>query len=475
VAIEINKEWPPESQRDQWRKVNYLGALRDSDEKTFRNAAHYFQMGGDRRKPYLMSPLPRLIASVVADMLFGEEPRFMAVNENDTDALGRIIRENQLPAELHRAAVIGVSEGEVWGRVMVDRQIARTPIIDFHSRASVIPYFRGRFLVEAALITELPKLRNKHLYRIVEIHRAGEVETRLYKGSDTSLGDQVALEERPETAGAQTLVQTGIDRPLMVRIVNKVGRTYDLGQSDYEGIEQLFLALNEGLTISQQNMRLTGAKRLLVDRDYLDKKGRLQLADDVFTFSAGGMKKLGEGGGADPFTQLSYSFEAKELVAWIDWLLDHTLTAAGISPASVGRSEVTAGATLSGTALRLRMAHTLSEIAGKGRIWDAGVAELLRMAQILDAKPLAQGGFGTSWSDPETAPIMQRGDGLPEDPREDAQVIAQLAGAEALSTEEKVRRLNPGWTDQRVEEEIAKIEAGMPDPLADPFPDELAA
>lgn len=475
MAIELNKEWPPQSQLDQWRKVNYLGALRDSDEKTFRQAAHHFRMGGDNRKPYLMSPLPRLIASVVADMLYGEEPRFMAADERDTDALARIIRENQLPAELHRAAVIGVSEGEVWGRVMVDPQVARTPIIDFHSRSSVIPYFRGRFLMEAALITELPKLKDKHVYRIAEIHRAGEVETRLYKGSDSSLGDQVALTERVETAGAQTIVATGIDRPLMVRIVNKVGRTYDLGQSDYEGLEQLFLALNEGLTISQQNMRLTGSKRLMVDRNFLDKQGRLQLADDVFTYSAGGVKPLGADGGSNPFTQLSYSFESKELVAWIDWLLDHTLTAAGISPASVGRSEVTAGATLSGTALRLRMAHTLSEIAGKGRLWDAGVAELLRMAQMLDAKPVARGGFGTTWADAETAPTMQRGDGLPEDPREDAQVIAQLAGAEALSTEEKVRRLNPGWTDQRVEEEIAKIEAGMPDPLADPFPDDLAA
>jgi hypothetical protein len=258
---------------------------------------------------------------------------------------------------------------------------------------------------------------------------------------------------------------TGINRPLIVRIVNRIGSSYHLGESDYDGLENLFLAVNEGLTITQQNLRLTGAKRLMVDRNYLDKQGRLQLSDDVYVYGSSGLKTLGDGPSSKPFEAIEYSFEAAELVRWIDWMLDHTLTAAGISPASVGRGDL--GGSLSGTALRLRMSHTLSEISGKGRLWDAGVSELLRLAQIIDAKPVAQGGFGKAYSDAEATPRVERGDGLPEDPREDAQVLAQLSGAEAVSTEEKVRILHPTWDDMRVADEVSRIDAmANPNPLA---------
>lgn len=464
MGIDLTRDWPPKQHAHAWQRVAFLAALRDSDEATIRAMAQLRGMGGDRRKPYMASPIPALISRIVADMLFGEEPRFLAADEADQDHLGEIITVNQLPAELHRAAVIASSEGEVWGRVIADPELAPTPIIDFHSRGAVLPEFRGRFLLRASVVSVFLGDKDQEVYRLIETHSPGQIESQLFKGNKDRIGTEVSLDSRPETAGTRPLVLTGIDRPLVVRIVNRVGRDYMAGESDYDGLENLFLAVNEALTITQQNMRLTGAKRLMVDRDFLDKEGKLQLADDVYVHSSGGIKKMGEGPGTKPFEQLEYSFEAAELTRWIDWMLDHTLTAAGISPASVGRGDL--GGSLSGTALRLRMAHTLSEIAGKGRLWDAGIAELLRLAQLIDAKPVAQGGFGKAYADAESAPRVERGDGLPEDPREDAQVIAQLAGAEAISTEEKVRRLHPTWDDARVADEVARIDEMSTDPLA---------
>jgi len=457
-------DFPPAPHNRVWNHIGYLAALRSGDEGAVRSAAKDRRMGADPRKPYIVSPIPGMLTRVVADMLYGEEPRITATNDADQDALSEIVQANSLPAELVRAATISISEGEVWGRVIADPTLAPYPVIEFLSRQSVLPVFRGRFLIEATIVSEWSGDKEGQTYRLLETHRAGEIESHLYLGNHHSLGREVPLESRRETAETQMLVRTGIPYPLIVRIVNRTDADQTLGQSDLEPLIPLFLAIYEAMTITAHNARLTGAKRLMVERDALDENGNMNLGDDVFVYEASGVDVAGST--KQPFSQIQYSFEATELIGWLNWLIDHTLTAGGVSPATVGRGET--GGSLSGTALKLRMAHTLSEVAGKGRQLDAGVSQLLRLAQLLDAKPTAEGGFGRQWAEPDSLPIITRGDGLPRDEKEEAQITASLAAADAVSIEERVRRTHPNWDDTRVEEEVVKIESA--NPAMDLFP-----
>lgn len=439
--------WPPEGEREAWSLVNYYAALRDGLEGPIRQQARARQMGADPKKPYIAVPLPGLIARVPADLLFGEEPRFIAADENDQEALAELIGANGLPAELHRAAIVSASEGEVWGRVLLDPAASPRPLIEFFSRSQVVPVWRGRVLAGAAVIH--PYKDGETYYRLVEEHEPGVVRHVLYKGTRSTLGREVELSTIPAGAGLAPEVATGYDRLLITRIPNMLGADPTLGVSDYQALEPLFLAINETATVAQHNMRLTAAKRLFVDRTLTDKRGRFDLSDDVvYMMSGRGEKALGEA--PPPIQQFAYEFEAAELLAYSDHLVDQALTLAGISPVSIGRGDT--GGASSGTALRLRMAHTLAVVAGKGRHFDRGVQELLTAAQALDAAN------GAQWANPAEAPTMVRADGLPGDPTEDARVIATLASAEAISIEERVRRVHPDWDDQRVENEVGRIE-----------------
>lgn len=460
------KQWPPQAHGAAWGEIARREALRTADEGAIRAAARAAKMGGDIRKPYLVSPIAPLISRAFADLLFGEEVRAVAADENNAENLARIMQINGVPALAHQGAQLSSALGEVWIRVSADREIADAPVLELFSRAQVAPVFTGRFLREATIIHTFAG-RGQERYRLMERHAPGVVESRLFKGSTDALGDEVALDSYGPTAGTMPVVQTGIDRPLIVRVANGLDADPTLGVSDYLALAPLMLALNEALTIAQHNFRLTGAKRLWVDRKHLDAAGNFNLSDDILIQTGSGVasKQLGDPDQTKAVQQTAFDYEATQQLAHIDWLLDHILTAAGVSPASVGRGEL--GGSLSGTALRLRMAHTLSEVAAKGRYWDAGLAEALRLAQLLDAAPVDGGGFGRPWSAPEEAPEIIRGDGLPPDAREEAQTIATLAGADAVSMEERVRQLHPAWDDARVGEEVARIQADAA-PIAAP-------
>lgn len=445
--------WPPEAEKEAWALVGYYGALRDGLEGPIRQQARVRQMGADPKKPYIPVPLPGLIARVPADILFGEEPRFIAADENDQDNLTSLVRSNALPSELHRAAVVAASEGEVWGRVMLDPAASPRPVIEFFSRAQVVPVWRGRYLAGAAVIHPY-KDGTTTVYRLVEEHEPGVVRHTLYKGTRSELGREVELDAIPAGVGLAPEVQTGYDRLLITRIPNMLGADQTLGVSDFQALEPLFLAINETATVAQHNMRLTAAKRLFVDRQLTDKKGRFDLSDDVIYMMSGrGTSEVGAA--PPPIQQVTYDFEATELLAYADHLMDQALTLAGISPASLGRGD--SGGASSGTALRLRMAHTLSVVAGKGRHFDRGVQELLAAAQSLDAAN------GEPWQSPSEPARIERADGLPNDPQEEAQTIATLASADAISIDERVRRLNPEWDDERVAAEVGRIENAGPE------------
>lgn len=55
-------------------------------------------------------------------------------------------------------------------------------------------------------------------------------------------------------------------------------------------------------------------------------------------------------------------------------------------------------------------------------------------------------------------PHVELSDGMPRDGVQDAQEVAMLRSAGAISTEEVVRRLHPDWDEEKIAEELAKIE-----------------
>lgn len=447
----LSESWPPKQVADSWAAIELNAAFRSSDKTRIRQEASV-----GIRYPYMLSPVPRMISRASAHLLFGEPPVFKAAAEGDQENLDLIVTENDLAAECHRGAVIASSEGSVWGRIVVDPTLIDTPIIEFVSPGRVIPHFSGRFVIGATFVTEWATSSTER-FRMFETYEAGAVTTTLRRGTRTSVGQQVKLESFEQTKGRQEVTFTGVDWPLVAFIPNTIDADPTEGYSDYSGLRDRFLALNESVTVGQGNLRLAGKKRAIIDAGYMGSDGKMPQGDDVFIRTS---RQGGDGEKTSPLQVIDYSFDASGVIGWIDHLIDSTLTFAGVAPEAVGRN--IEGGAVSGTALKLKMTHSLLEASGKGRYFDRGLTRLLRGAQILDSRPMAEGGFGRSYTDADANDTIERAPALPRDDMEAAQQLAVMAGAEAISTEERVAFLHPGWSEERIAEEVKLIKGNQP-------------
>lgn len=448
-------EWPPRDLRGMWEEIEKFEAFRRSEEGPIRMLASVQWW-----ERYLISPVPRMISGASANLLVGEPPEWTAASEADQKRLDYLVSENELDTELHRAAMISSSEGEVWGRICYRPDLLDVPVIEFVSRRRVIPHFAGRFLLGATFVTEWAEA-GIEVFRLFEHYEAGAISNELYRGTRTSLGQPVSLDSYEHTAGMIEMVLTGFDKPLIAFVPNTLDADPGRGYSDYCGLEDRFLSINRATTIGDTNTELAGKKRALLDVEYA-QSGSTIAGEEIWIRDAQS-DNLGE---KSPLEIIDFSYDASQITTWLDHLIDSTLSFGGTSPQLVGRQ--LDGAAVSGTALRLKMIHSLLESAGKGRFLDRGVVRLMHFCQVIDSRPTIQLGFGRPWSKPDEDPGFERQDGLPRDDLEAATYIATLTGAEAISIEQRVAYLHPDWDKDQIDNEVAAIEGDRPEATALP-------
>ena len=443
--------YPPEDLREVWEEIELYAAFRQSDAGVLKQQA--FSPWYAR---YLISPVPRMVSRSKAHLLFSEEPEMKPANESDEARLDYIVSQNGLDTELHRSAMISSSEGEVWGRIVVRPDLLDVPIIEYVSRRNVIPHFSGRFLLGATFVDEW-QLGSNDVLRLFTTYEAGMISAQAYRGTLNAIGVPTAIDAHEETRGTPEVVYTGIPEPLATFIPNSIDENPTRGYSDYAGLEDRFLALNRAATIGDSNTELAGKKRALIDGKYVGPNGELS-DDDVF-ISNEDTRSIDESG---PLKVLEYTYDAGQITTWIEHLMDSTLIYGGAAPQLVGRDD---GSAISGTALRLKMIHSTLEASGSGRFADRGLKRLLRWAAIIDGRPTSEIGFGRSYTDRAGEISVERRPLLPRDDVEAAGILGTLAGAEAISREEKVRFLHPDWDKARVDEEVQRIVDEEPEPI----------
>jgi hypothetical protein len=223
------------------------------------------------------------------------------------------------------------------------------------------------------------------------------------------------------------------------------------------------MGLNEAATVGTENMRLTGKKRAVVTPDMLDAQGNFPTGADVWVRADtdGDPDKK-----TDSLIQVEWEFDATALIEWAEHLADTALTRARVAPQLVGR--FTEGAQ-TGPALRARLLDSILAAEGKARAWDAEVPNVLLAAQLVDALPEQDGGFGHDWSAAQTAPGVKRKDSLPVDEDDQVARLAQEISAEILSRKTAIEERHPEWESDRVDQELQQIEADLPQPAENPF------
>jgi hypothetical protein len=465
--------WPPKGQGLRLAQLEKYLQLFEGDRDTIRQWVKGIRKikGQDQwyDREFVPYPAPEVAAKTLASFLFGEDAAITSAEaQDDIDAL---VEENHLHSLNQEAAITAAFEGEVYYKIDWDDEVSDEAIVSIMSAAMTFPRFRFGRMVEVAFVAEVAREeKNKGVgavWRHVEIRQPELILHRLFKGTDSSLGQEVALEENSETAELGEVVdedgriETSID-DLLVRHV-PFWRTSKSphGISIYRGKDGLIEALHALYTQDQHDAEMA-KRRVAMSGQYLkrDKAGRpvFDRSLDLFELSeeAAGMV----GGEQKPIHAIEF-MDTTVMGQRIAQRLDEFLLACGIAPQSAGRD--VAGAAESGTARKLAQSLTVQTINTAGRYFSPSIRDVVKLCLYVKRNYL-------NASVPDNPTIgVALGDGFVDDPTERTKNISIARAATVMSVEQGVREQHPDWDDTEVMKEVDRIKEEEGLKVPDPF------
>jgi hypothetical protein len=439
-------DWPPKQVREHWKEVHSYRLRYSNDRDKLIRANPNLLFSNHKINTYTPVPWPRELARFSAALLFSQPPT--VINEAHPDPIRRLMQVNDFGAFAVEGGVKAAAEGTVAIRVIRDSSISNTPLITLVDEDQVIWDVRHRHFVVGGTVVvtrvEPADHGDRHAYyRLLEKHTAGLVQRTLYRGGRDELGRPVPLSTIEEFASLKPEESTGLDHPTLIRWQN-----IPMGESDYFGLGPLFDDINEAESLLLDRAR-KAIPRVFVDRSLADESGKLDIDGYILTGGSRLRPTLGKEPGQLVHT-VEPKFLSKEHIDWLDHLSQLIVTAAGYAPETWGIQGKTANVSraVSGYAMKLAQLRTLLTRSTKEHmaLQSLGWSVACATAWMLDAHDVA-----------ELLPVIELGDGLPDDPLDGAQEVLWLRQAVAASTEQLVRTLHPTWDDRKVVSEVDRI------------------
>jgi A118 family predicted phage portal protein len=415
---------------------------------------------GEKRAK-LHIPLAGDIARTSSSLLFSEPPSLTSPHKATQERLDELA-ESGLHPTLLEAGEICSALGGVYLRVVWDQDVRDRPWIDRVPADSAVPEFRYGQLT-AVTFWCVVEQDGREVWRHLERHEKGRILHGLYRGSLGSLGTRLPLTEHPETeplAGQVTedWIETGAPDRLTAAYVPNVrpARAWrnipsatHWGQSDFQGIESLFDALDESWSSWMRDIRI-GKGRIIVPDSMLHNHGPGQGAswyEDQEVFTGLGMLETPD---RDQITVQQFAIRVEEHKETCSALVEQAARQAGYSAATFG---VTGdGTAVTATEIRARERRSMSTRARTTLYWRPALADIVAALLAVEAGPL----FNVSGLN-LAPPHVEFKDSISESPKEVAETVELLRRAEAASTETLVRMQRPDWDDHQVAKEVDAI------------------
>jgi A118 family predicted phage portal protein len=239
---------------------------------------------------------------------------------------------------------------------------------------------------------------------------------------------------------------------------NRLHRTAPIGRSDYQGVHDLFDALDETWSSWMRDIRLARA-RLIVPDGYLRSEGPGQGAsfeEDREVWHTLKIPPTENGGG---ITLAQFAIRVDEHQRTTDAIVRQAIQTAGYDGQAFGLDNE--GQPETATGVNARTARGMRTRKKKTGYARHGVADMLHVMLQVDAR-LFTPGLKVE------RPQVEFGDGVAESAQQKATTLELLTRAGAVSTATKVKAVNPDWDDAAVEAEVAAIlaetGAAAPDP-----------
>jgi hypothetical protein len=439
IHVPTRDEWPPKDVKEHWEKVGLWRRRYQNDRDELLMYNPEWNHSVDRAELYTPVPMAREMARLSSSLLFSAPP---VITHSTYEAeIEELMKINGLEAFLQETGEYVATEGRGAFRVGYHPDVAdgEMPNITFVHEDQVIWHRYDRFMVGGTVVIEHEEEGGNVVWRLLEEHGKGWIHRRLYKGAEGRLGDQVAFSEKaveelfPDYVDMPEYVETGLDVPCLIEWSNVPGAA-----SDIAGLELYLDRLDEAESLlldkGRKSVPVTFADESMVE----DMGTSLSFAGVVFLKSAGYLPADG-----NPYVEtVQPVFDVASHLEWIRHIRESILMMAGYSIASWGMDD---GGQASGKALKLRQARTLLHKAGKDRMAIEAIKTALAVALAYQHN---------SKTIEEYKPEIVLGDGMPEDPIENAQQIQLEDSVGAISHAEKIRVIRPWWTEERVQEEV---------------------
>lgn len=410
--------------------------------------------------------LPFDLATLSADVLVGEPPRFTVHPEDETntqaaDALTAFTGTDIFAADLHQAFRSCAGLGWVYGRIVWNTDIDPHPWVEWVDADQGMPEFtNGR--VTGIIFWDTYK-QGKHVYRLLQKHTAGRIDYALHQGDENKLGMAVPFTDVKETAyladvvDADSGITTGTTMPTAVFIPNldraPKWRTDPylryLGMSDVVKGAEVWHSLN--MLWSDLMHEVDSAKaKLIVPEHYLRSNGpgkgvSYEWFRDVYTKPQGATADEPE-----TIDRIQFDMRVNEYMQAIENTRLRAISSVGWSNITFGLEH--ASAQMTATEIRARSTRTIHTHKAKSRHVRAGLGELLtawlEMDATLNNYPLPTRVVNVSVAEPIQATEL-----------DEATTLQTLRTAGIASTRYAVTRLHPEWTEEEVQAELAAIKS----------------
>lgn len=421
--------------------------------------------------------LPFDLATLSADVLVGEPPRFTLHPEDDgnnraADKLAAYTGTDTFAADLHHAFRTCAGLGWIYGRVMWNLDVDNHPWIEWVDPDQGLPEFANGRVVGITFWDTYEV--GKHVYRLLQKHTPGRITYTLYQGGADNLGMVVPVTDIEDTAhladilDADSGVDTGATRPTAVMIPNldrsPKWRTDPylryLGMSDVVKGGEVWHSLN--MLWSDLMHEVDSAKaKLIVPEHYLRHNGPGQGMSyewfrDVYT-----KPQSANPDAAETIERVQFDMRVDAYMAAIENTRMRAISSTGWSNITFGLENTSAQMTA--TEIRARSTRTIHTHKAKSRHARAGLGQLLTAWLEMDAD---LNGYA-----PPTRPVnVNMAEPVQATELDEATTLGTLRQHGLVSQRAALTRLHPEWTAEELQAELnelrAEEQAGMP---ANPF------
>ena len=245
-------------------------------------------------------------------------------------------------------------------------------------------------------------------------------------------GDKITKEENLSILGIENLVpmvDTGIDRSLIIHAPNWKTGDRHFGISDFYELDTIFYAINNRVSKVDNVLDKHGDPILMVPPGVMDEKGQVKK-------KALGVIEIAEGENNKP-EYIVWDASLDNAFKQIEKLVEFMYLIGEISPDILGVGQ---GVSDSGRALKFKLMRTIAKTARKKLYYDLALKETLYVAQLLAKKwNLKVAGLPLK-ADP-VVPELEWADGLPIDISEQMDTESKAIDAGLTSKKAAMMRI----------------------------------